>query len=135
MKASETGHKDIAVALAEKGADLNIKNLVSDCQLCVYDNDGDDTGVSTTLVAFIYVYVYGYVCICVCVYGWLYIHVYGCTYLYVWMYGCKCMVAYVYTYCIFMYAHHRLLALNHHYCDVRGCVGILVRRHGANMGL
>ena len=50
MKASDNGHKDIAIALAEKGADLNMKSNVSDCCLCVYgdddDDDDDDAGVS-----------------------------------------------------------------------------------------
>ena len=62
MKASESGHKDTAIALAEKGADLNIKDKVSDCYLCVYgdddadDDDDDDAGVSSTLITAIYVY-------------------------------------------------------------------------------
>ena len=60
MQASLNGHKDIAIALAEKGADLNMKSQVSDCQLCVFGDD-NDTGVSNILVAFTYVYVYGHV--------------------------------------------------------------------------
>ena len=40
--ASECGHKDVAIALAERGADLNIKNKVSDYQLCIHDDDCDD---------------------------------------------------------------------------------------------
>ena len=31
IMASENGHKDIAMALVERGVDLNIKNQVSDC--------------------------------------------------------------------------------------------------------
>ena len=69
IEASKNGHKDIAIALAERGADLNIKDKVSYSQLCVYDdydvyddNDDydDDAGVSTTLVTFIYMHV----CLC-----------------------------------------------------------------------
>ena len=98
MQASLNGYKDIAVALAEKGADLNIKNNVSDCQPCVYDDDDDDNnvddddyddyaGVSVTLVAFIYMHMYlctnVYLSSCACVYTWVYIDVYMCSYSYV----------------------------------------------------
>ena len=77
MKASDIGHKDIAIALAEKGADLNIKDNVSDCYLCVYgdDDDDDDAGVSATLITAICIYVYVYVYGCVCIY------VYICMYI------------------------------------------------------
>ena len=71
MWASYKGHKDTAIALAEKGADLNIKNNVSDCYLCVYDgddDDDDDAGVSATLITAICIYVYVYVYGCVCIY-------------------------------------------------------------------
>ena len=71
--ASYYGHKDTAIALAEKGADLNIKDQVSDCYLCVYgddndDDDDDDAGVSATLITAICIYVYVYVYGCVCIY-------------------------------------------------------------------
>ena len=82
--ASYNGHEDIAIALAEKGADLNIKDNVSDCYLCVYDggddDDDDDAGVSATLITaicvYVYVYVYGYVCIyvSVCIYECMYVY-------------------------------------------------------------
>ena len=88
MRASANGHKDIAIALAERGADLNIKNKVSDCQLCVYedgvyDDDDGDGGIASTLTIAIYVYVYGhvwmnrhvymYVCVYVCIYVYMYV--------------------------------------------------------------
>ena len=77
MKPSYNGHKDIAIALAEKGADLNIKNQVSDCYLCVYgDDDDNDAGVSATLITaiciYVSVYVYGYA------YIYIYIYIYVC---------------------------------------------------------
>ena len=68
MKASDNGRKDMAIALAEKGALLNIKDKVCDCYLCVYgDDDDDDAGVSATLITAICVYVYVYVYGCVCI--------------------------------------------------------------------
>ena len=84
MRASANGHKDIAIALAERGADLNIKNKVSDCQLCVYedgvyDDDDGDGGIASTLTIAIYVYVYGHV--------WMNRHVY----MYVCMYESVCI--------------------------------------------
>ena len=104
MWASYHGHEDVAIALAERGADLNIKNKVSDCQLYIHDDedvvidyddggggggyDGYDAGVSTTLVAFVYMHAYQYLCMnvylctCVCVYRWTYVHIYVCAYLY-----------------------------------------------------
>ena len=33
------------------------------------------------------------------------------------------------------HAHHLLLAVNRHDCYMRGCVGILEWKHGANIGL
>ena len=89
MYASYNGHKDVAIALAERGADLNIKNKVSDCQLYIHDDDDDDddvydgydAGVSTSLVAFVYMHAYQclcmnvYLCTCVCVYMWMYFHI------------------------------------------------------------
>ena len=81
--ASRNGHKDIAVALAEKGADLNIKDKVSDCYLCVYGDDDDDddaSGVSATLITAICIYVYVYVYGCVCIY--VLICMYECMYVY-----------------------------------------------------
>ena len=79
MWASYNGHKDTAIALAEKGADLNIKDRVSDCYLCVNDggDDDDDTddagGVSATLITAICLYVYvsvsAYVYGCICIYA------------------------------------------------------------------
>ena len=77
MQASMNGHKDVAVALVKKGADLNTKSQVSDCQLCVCD---DRFMMMMTMMAMIlaslpfsslssmYMYVYGHVCICVFVY-------------------------------------------------------------------
>ena len=97
MQASGNGHKDIAVALVEKGADLTITNQVSDCQLCI-DDDVDDNNVddddyddyadvSVTLVAFIYMHMYlctnVYLSSCACVYTWVYTDVYMCSYSYV----------------------------------------------------
>ena len=80
--ASYNGHKDTAIALAEKGADLNIKDNVSDCYLCVYGDDGDDddAGVSATLITAICIYVSVYVYGCVCIY--VSVCIYECMYVY-----------------------------------------------------
>ena len=83
MKASRNGYKDTAIALAEKGADLNIKDKVSDCYLCVYGDDDDDAaaGVSATLITAICIYVSVYVYGCVCMY--LRVYMYVCMHMYV----------------------------------------------------
>ena len=76
MQASLKGHKDIAVALAERGADLNIKNKVSDWQPCFYDDDDEGNGgIASTLTIAIYVYVYGHV--------WMnrHVYMYVCAYI------------------------------------------------------
>ena len=80
--ASFKGHKDIAIALAEKGADLHIKDNVSDCYLCVYGDD-DDGGVSATLITAICIYVYVCVYGCVCMFAYVCMDV--CMYAYVFM--------------------------------------------------
>ena len=61
MYASREGHKDIAIALAEKGADLNIQDTVSDCYLLVHDSEENAGHVE--LPTF---------CICVCIYVYVY---------------------------------------------------------------
>ena len=78
MYASYNGHKDVAIALAERGADLNIKNKVSDCQLYIHDDDDDDDDVYDGYYDFIYhsrhfhlnIYIFMcfvFVSLCVCV--------------------------------------------------------------------
>ena len=78
MLASYGGYKDIAVALAEKGADLNIQDKVSDCYLLVHDSE-DNAGhvetANTSVSLYVYVYMCMYilarvsivsVCMCIC---------------------------------------------------------------------
>ena len=48
MHSSGLGHKDTAIALAEKGADLNAQDDVSDWKLCVHN---DDASITATLIA------------------------------------------------------------------------------------
>ena len=106
--ASYNGRKDFAIALAERGADLNIKNRVSDCYLCVYDDDDNDAaGVSATLIAAIciYGYVYVYVYVCVCIYVFICMYAYVCECIYVYMYVCTCMYICMY---VCVYVHGRV---------------------------
>ena len=74
--ASREGHKDIAIALAEKGADLNIQDTVSDCYLLVHDSE-ENAGHFETANTSVYVYMCMYiparacilfVCMCICLY-------------------------------------------------------------------
>ena len=80
LLASYRGHTNTAVALAEKGADLNIQDTVSDCYLLVHDseeNAGNFETANTSVSVYVYVYMCMYiparacilfVCMCICLY-------------------------------------------------------------------
>ena len=57
--ASLNGRKDVAIALAEKGADLNIQ-YVSDCYLLVHDSE-ENAGHFETAYTSVYVYMCMYI--------------------------------------------------------------------------
>ena len=73
-------HKDIVIALAENGADLNIKSKVSDCYLRIHCDD--HAGNVETLITAMCTHTCSYLlCVCMhvqpamCMHTFLYVHI------------------------------------------------------------
>ena len=82
MCASSDGHKDTAIALAEKGADLNIQDTVSDSYVDIHNHEYYYNDIMVAMLK-LSTLLCTYLCMCLCLY------VYLCTSMYFMFFVCK----------------------------------------------
>ena len=85
MCASYRGHKDTAIALAEKGADLNIQEKVSDSYVDIHNHEYYYNDIMVAMLK-LSTLLCTYLCMCLCLY------VYLCTSMYFMLFVLRIIV-------------------------------------------